>query len=444
MIFLTLLLFAVQIPLTVSAQSTASGDLNAWPDAPATASGSVILIDADTGAILYEKNAYEKSYPASTTKILTGLLTIENCSMDEIVTFSSAAANSVVYGDASIGTKTGEQYTVEQALYALLLHSANEIGYGLAEHVSGSLSSFVDLMNERAKELGAVNTHFANASGLHNDNHYTTAYDMAMIARGCYNNSTFVNIDSTYTTYTIPPTNMTSTPRYMSHRHQMLKNRSYYYEYCKGGKTGFTDEAGNTLVTFAEKDDMRLICVCFKSTADDRFTDTRALFDWGFSNFKKITASSGSISSLFSSDSFYKSRVYNSYKLSFNLNASTLTIPNAASVGDITLDIDENYGTRNENGIYTADIHFKYGNNTVGAATLTLSAQDKHPAQNNLPYRTADPENTVPPVKKSFVVNIWILVGIGVVILIIIYIISEMRRVKRKNMHLGRRKKLHY
>lgn len=444
MIFFTLLLSAVQRPLTASAQAASSGNLNAWPDAPATASGSVILIDADTGAILYEKNAYEKSYPASTTKILTGLLTIENCSMDEIVTFSSAAANSVVYGDASIGTKTGEQYTVEQALYALLLHSANEIGYGLAEHVSGSLSSFVDLMNERAKELGAVNTHFANASGLHSDNHYTTAYDMAMIARGCYNNSTFVNIDSTYTTYTIPPTNMTSTPRYMSHRHQMLKNRSYYYEYCKGGKTGFTDEAGNTLVTFAEKDDMRLICVCFKSTSDDRFTDTRALFDWGFANFKKITASSGSISSLFSSDSFYKSRVYNSYKLAFNLNASTLTIPNAASVGDITLDIDENYGTHNENGIYTADIDFKYGDNTVGSATLTLSAEGRVASRSNLPYRTADNENTVPSVKKSFVVNIWILVGIGFAILIIIYIISEVRRVKRKKKHLGRRRKLHY
>lgn len=164
--------------------------------------GNGILIDADTGAILYEKNAYTKCYPASTTKILTGLLTVENCSMDETVTFSRAAANSVTWEDSNLATKVGEQYTVEQALYGLLLYSANEIAYGLAEHVGGSLENFVEMMNARARELGAVNTHFANASGLYDPNHYTTAYDMAMIARGCYNNSTFVNIDSTEDTYT--------------------------------------------------------------------------------------------------------------------------------------------------------------------------------------------------------------------------------------------------
>ena len=213
-----------------------------WPQAPDIVAQSAILIDADTGAILYEKDAHAKGYPASTTKILTGLLTIENCGLDETVTFSSAAANSVTYEDASLGTKAGEQYSVEQALYGLLLYSANEIAYGLAEHVSGSLAAFTELMNKRAKELGAINTHFANASGLHDVNHYTTAYDMAMIAKGCYNNSTFVNIDSTSTTYTIPPTNKTDTARNFKHRHLMLKGRQYYYEYCKGGKTGFTEE----------------------------------------------------------------------------------------------------------------------------------------------------------------------------------------------------------
>lgn len=434
---------AAALPLTVPAQ-TSDEIQSTWPQAPETVSGSVILIDADTGAVLYQKNPHEKGYPASTTKILTGLLTIENCSMDEIVTFSAAAANSVVYGDASIGTKTGEQYTVEQALYALLLHSANEIGYGLAEHVSGSLDAFVDMMNERAKELGAIHTHFANASGLHDDNHYTTAYDMAMIARGCYNNSTFVNIDSTYTTYTIPPTNMTSQPRYITHRHKMLKNRAYYYEYCKGGKTGFTDEAGNTLVTFAEKDDMRLICVCFKSTETDRFTDTRALFDWGFTNFKKITASGGSVSSLFSGDNYYKSNVFNRYKLAFELNASTLTVPNNASVGDISLDIDDNYKPENENGIYKAHINFKYEDNTVGTAVLTLSSAQKSGAASNLPYQTDTAVSEAPAAKSCIVINIWVLAAIGAVILIIIYIYCEVKRIKRRNLHMRGRRKLRY
>ncbi len=432
-------------PAAVSASETGdNGGTFSWPEAPETVSGSVILIDADTGAILYQKNPHIKSYPASTTKILTGLLTIENCSMDEIVTFSDEAANSVAYGDASIGTKPGEQYTVEQALYALLLHSANELGYGLAEHVSGSLDAFLELMNERARELGAINTHFANASGLHDDNHYTTAYDMAMIARGCYNNATFVNIDSTYSTYTIPPTNMTDEPRYIRHRHQMLKGRPYYYEYCKGGKTGFTDEAGNTLVTFAEKGDMRLICVCFQSTDTDRYTDTRSLFDWGFANFKKVTASSGSISSLFSDSNYYKSNVFAGNSLRFHLNASTLTIPNDASVNDVTLDIDDNYAASVSDDTYTAHLHFMYGSNTVGAVTLTISSAGNESALGNLPYKNDTAGENAPEAKKELVVSLWVIAAAGIAMLIIAYIFSEIRRTKRRKLYARKKHTWHY
>jgi D-alanyl-D-alanine carboxypeptidase len=412
-----------------------------WPQAPDIVAQSAILIDADTGAILYEKDAHAKGYPASTTKILTGLLTIENCGLDETVTFSSAAANSVTYEDASLGTKAGEQYSVEQALYGLLLYSANEIAYGLAEHVSGSLAAFTELMNKRAKELGAINTHFANASGLHDVNHYTTAYDMAMIAKGCYNNSTFVNIDSTSTTYTIPPTNKTDTARNFKHRHLMLKGRQYYYEYCKGGKTGFTDQAGYTLVTFAEKDDMRLICVCFKSGDKERFTDTRSLFDWGFANFKKITASGGTISSLFTSDSYYQSPVFNKYNLKFNLKASTLTLPNNASVGNVAMGIDNNYKTTSENGIYTAHLNFNYGNNIVGTAKLTLSSDENIAAASNLPF-AKDDNNSNLKQKKCIVINIWIIVAVIAAILIVLYIHSEVKRKKTQRRRYSGRKYL--
>lgn len=207
-----------------------------WPDAPDVNSNSCILIDADTGSILFERNSHEKCYPASTTKILTGLLTIENCNMDDVVTFSQSAANSInVYEDANLSSKAGEQFTVNQLLHGLLLYSANEMAYALGEHVAGSIDAFVDMMNAKAKELGALNTHFANASGLYNTDHYTTAYDMAMIARGCYNNASFVSIDSTADAYVIPATNM-SAQRTIRHRHKMLKGRAYYYEYCKGGK----------------------------------------------------------------------------------------------------------------------------------------------------------------------------------------------------------------
>lgn len=421
-----------------TAVSTSGSLSDTWPDAPEVISESVILIDADTGAVLYDKNSHAKSYPASTTKILTGLLVLENCSMDEIVTFSREAAESVSYGDASLGTRTGEQYTVEQALYGLLLHSANEIAYGLAEHVSGSLNAFVQLMNQRAKELGAVNTHFSNASGLHDSNHYTTAYDIAMIARACYNNTTFVNIDSTYTTYVIPPTNKTSSKRYVRHRHEMLKNRAYYYEYCKGGKTGYTDDAGNTLVTFAEKNGTRLICVCYKSTNEGRYTDTRSLFDWGFARFSKLTATAGEINSLFTNNSYYNSRVYNKFNYVFNITSSTLTLPNDASIGNVSIDINELLGTSYENNIYTANLNYNYFGHTVGSATLTLSSKEAFASNSNLPYKLIEQGDSPSP-KKPLVINAWLIAGIGVLILTIIYTVAEIKRMKRQKYRARRR-----
>lgn len=413
----------------------------AWPEAPEVSAGNAILIDADTGAILYEKDAYAKCYPASTTKILTGLLTVENCNMDETVTFSSAAANSVTWEDSNLATKTGEQYSVEESLYGLLLYSANEIAYGLAEHIGGSLETFVEMMNVRAKELGAVNTHFANASGLYDPNHYTTAYDMAMIARGCYNNSTFVNIDSTSDTYTIAPTNVTNESRSIRHRHMMLKGRPMYYEYCKGGKTGFTDQSGYTLVTFAEKDDMRLICVVFNCLDSDvRFTDTRTLFDWGFENFKKVTASSETISSYFSGSNYYQSSVYSQYPQNFSLSASTLTIPNHANVSDISLAVDENYKPTENNGAYTTSIQFKYAGNTVAASLLTFSRGAAH-TDEHLPYLTENPdENTVSP-KWCLTINIWLIVALIAVIVILICLVNDYRMSKRRNLHARRHRR---
>lgn len=412
-----------------------------WPAAPQTEAANVILIDADTGGILYEKDADKRCYPASTTKILTGLLTIENCSMDETVTFSTEAANSVKWDEANLASKPGEQFTVDQALHGLLMYSANEMAYGLAEHVAGNLSSFVDMMNERAKELGAKNTHFNNASGLYDPNHYTTARDLALIARGCYNNASFINIDSTYTSYTIPPTNMTSTPRTFQHRHMMLKNRAYYYEYCKGGKTGFTDQSQYTLVTFAEKDDMRLIAVCLNGSADGRFMDTRALFDWGFNNFKKVTSAGNTLSSLLSSDNYYNSAVYNKYNVNFNLDASSLTIPNNGSVGSVSIKADDTDATTDENGDFKTLIDFKYGDHTVGSANLTLSTTDRAKEASNLPYITSEDETNAPKAKKCFVINIWVLGGIALVGIIAFYIFHDLKQSRERKARFYQRKR---
>ena len=410
-----------------------------WPEAPSITCESAILIDADTGSILYEKDSHRKCYPASTTKILTGLLTIENCNLSDTMTFSSNAANSInPYEDANLSMKAGEQITVEQALYALLLYSANEVAYALGEQVAGSIDAFVDMMNNKAKELGAINTHFANASGLYNPNHYTTAYDMAMIAKGCYNNASFVNIDSTASSYTIPATNMTA-QRTIKHRHKMLKGREFYYEYCKGGKTGFTDESLYTLVTFAEKDGMRLICVVFRSPDDTtRYTDTRTLFDWGFNNFKKSTTSDSQISSLFSTDNYYSSDVFNKSKLGFNLSASFITIPNKGSTSDVTMDLNKDYDITNSDNKLSARLNYKYGDNVVGSTTLSISA-DGSVKDSLLPYLSNETETTSLTPKKCIKINIFIIVGIVAVILLIITIINNRTLSKNRHHHYSRR-----
>jgi flagellin-like hook-associated protein FlgL len=285
---------------------------------------------------------------------------------------------------------------------------------------------------------GAVNTHFANASGLYDPNHYTTAYDMAMIARGCYNNSTFVNIDSTEDTYTIGPTNLTGESRTFRHRHQMLKGRPMYYEYCKGGKTGFTDQSGFTLVTFAEKNDMRLICVVFNcSDSNIRFTDTRTLFDWGFDNFKKITASSDTISSYFSGSNYYQSAVYSRYPENFSLSASTLTIPNHANVSDITLAVNENYTPEEIDNAYTTGIRFKYGDNTVATSLLTFSKGTAH-TDNRLPYLSQDADTETVQPRRCFSISIWVIVAVFAAVVILICFIRDYQMSRRRSLHARR------
>ena len=271
-----------------STQQSAQSGVS-WPEAPEISAGNGILIDADTGAILYEKNAYTKCYPASTTKILTGLLTVENCSMDETVTFSRAAANSVTWEDSNLATKVGEQYTVEQALYGLLLYSANEIAYGLAEHVGGSLENFVEMMNARATELGCTNTVFTNPTGLPDENQHTTAHDMALIMKAAADNESFQTIAST-TSYTIPATNVSGGERVLTNNFSMLTNtNAAYYQYCTGGREGYTEASGSTLVCSAQKNGITLIAVVLQGTSGTTATEAASLLNYGFDNFNMLS-----------------------------------------------------------------------------------------------------------------------------------------------------------
>ena len=267
-------------PSTAAADSTQSTASAADISQPEVAAEGAVLLNAATGEVLYGKNQDQQFYPASITKVMTALVVLEHCNLNETVTFSETATTNLESGAVALGVSAGDQLTVEQSLYGLLLKSANEIGNGLAEHVSGSVSAFAELMNAKAKELGCKNTHFANPHGLNNENHKTTPYDMALILRAAVANDTFRKIDTT-TSYQFPAIkNAAARTITMGHK-MMYKTDSRYYEGIIGGKTGYTSKAGNTLVTAVERDGVRLIAVVMKAKGT-HYTDTRAMLDYGF------------------------------------------------------------------------------------------------------------------------------------------------------------------
>lgn len=252
------------------------------------AAETAVLMDAASGEVLYEKNADQKMYPASITKLMTILLALEHGKLTDEITFSHDAVYNIEQGSAHIAIMEGETLTLEQVLRAIILRSANEASNGVAEYVDGSVEAFAKHMTERAKELGCKNTNFVNANGLHDENHYTTAYDMALIAKELLTHEEYRSMMSE-TDYEIPPTNKQTETRYLHGQHQMLNpNSIYYYEDAIGGKTGFTSEALNTLVTYAERDGMELIAVVMKCNGAEHYTDTAALFDYGFETYESV------------------------------------------------------------------------------------------------------------------------------------------------------------
>lgn len=257
--------------------------------APAVVSESAILMDIDTSVILYEKNIHKRQYPASITKLLTCLVAAENSELTDIVTFSHEAVFGIEAGSSHIGIDEGEQLTMEECYYAALLDSANEVSSGIAEHVGGSIEGFAAMMNEKVKELGGTDSHFVNANGLHDDNHYTSAYDMALIGQAFARNDTLLKISGT-PYYHIPPTLMQPDDIHLRNHHRMLPGcqlgRARPCEYVIGGKTGFTTVAQNTLVTFAKKDGHRLVCVVLKGKSASYFEDTLDLINYGFACYE--------------------------------------------------------------------------------------------------------------------------------------------------------------
>ena len=235
-----------------------------WPQAPEITEETGVLMEASTGQILFDKSMDEIRYPASTTKVMTALLILENVEdLSQIVTFTDVITPDLEPGNSTINARVGEQLTVEQCLYAIMLASANEVCTQMAVYVAGSVENFVSMMNERAQELGCQNTHFVNANGLPDPNHYTTAHDLALILAAAIQNEDFCRISGS-AAYTIPATNMTDSPRNLENSNGLIKNGKYHYEGVIAGKTGHTEAAKNTLVTAASRDDFGLRSPSFR------------------------------------------------------------------------------------------------------------------------------------------------------------------------------------
>lgn len=258
-------------------------------DEPSVYSDSAILIDFKTGTVLYSKNSEDKMYPASTTKILTAIIAIEKCNLNEIVTVSKSSVSAIPEGYSSAYLSEGEQISVKDLLTVFLVHSANDAGYVLAEHISGSIQEFANLMNEKASEIGCKNTNFTNPSGIHDDNHYSTAHDLALIARYCMTNSVFRNIVS-QKTCTINATNKFGVRSYKNTNDLINPTSKYYMEDCIGIKTGYTRQAKNCLISSCLKNNLILICVVLganpiNNIESSRYEDSINLFNYGYSNY---------------------------------------------------------------------------------------------------------------------------------------------------------------
>lgn len=251
---------------------------------PEITATSGMVIDCIDGKILYSKNSDEKLYPASLTKVLTAILVVEKCGLQDNVTINQSAIDKVESGYLTANLKTGEVFTVEQLLNLLLISSYDDVANALAEHVAGSEEEFVKMMNEKAKEIGCTNSNFLNCHGEHDTNHYSTAHDMALIANHAVKFETIRNI-AQVTEYGLPATTIyTGNDRYFYTSNEMLQTGSKnYYKYAKGLKTGFTTPAGNCLMAYAEKSGLKLVSVTMKSTtSNSRYEDSEAILEYAF------------------------------------------------------------------------------------------------------------------------------------------------------------------
>ncbi len=430
-----------------------SNEIDNWPAGPQVSAQSAILMDANTGVILYSKNIHERLYPASTTKIMTALLAMENGNLDDTVEFSHEAVFSVPTDGSNMGMDEGESISLEECLYGIMVASANEAANAAGEYISGSIEDFVALMNKRAEEIGCNDTHFTNPNGLHDPQHYTSAYDLALISSYFFRNEMLCKISNT-PRYHFEATATQPDDFYKNNKHKLV-NGEIPYEGILGGKTGYTDDSRQTLVTCAEQNGMRLICVVFKEETPDQFTDTAELFDYGFHNFQVLNISENEEKYNIESTGFLQigNDVFGSSKPILSIDTdSYVIIPNTVSFQDLDSKID--YSQSDENRV--AGIEYSYHDMYVGNAYLNLvtdnassydfdtnmTATDVSVEMTEAESETeTETQDTIFINIKKVLVIILVIAAVVITIFMIHALITNGRTAKRRNNRIRRKQR---
>ncbi len=421
-------------PLNVDAASymddnkllpVASNQTENWPVGPAVGCYSAILIDAETGTILYEKNSHEKMYPASTTKLMTCVLAMEkeDANLNDMVDFSWDAVMTIPRDSSNMGMDAGEKMTLEECLYGILVVSANETANAVAEYVAGDIPTFVEMMNNRALDLGCTDTHFVNPHGYYHEDHYTSAYDLAQIARVFFKSELLSKISRT--------------PRYHWYATEyqpddfILASTNYFFRGKKeceglvGSKTGFTDESRNTLVSCAERNGMKLICVIMREETPYQYDDTNLLFDYGFSNFEKVRVCDYETKYTVTDESFFHSDsdVFGDSSPILSMdNASTIILPKTVSFEDLHSSI-----AMTEDSDKIATVTYDYNGVYLGEAGIYYSKSN----DTEFVFDEATPEllnsDDDKEDKKTTYINVYhILIVVAVIIgLFVIYVLAK-------------------
>lgn len=368
---LAVLLLVLSVPDIALGDDAIPAKRLSWPEAPEITAAGAIVMEASTGTILYEKNAYEAYYPASTTKLMTSLLAIEQCPLSDVVTCSYDSIHSIDKDSSRIGLTVGEQVTMEEALYAILLASANEVSYAVAEHIGGTIDNFVAMMNKRAAELGCVNTNFKNPHGLDNEEHVTCPYDLALITKQAISYTTFRRISGSYY-YEIPATNL-NVARPIGNTHQIIRKR-IKYDGVFAGKTGHTSIAKNSLVTCAERNGLTLICVVMREdTSDQAYTDTIALLDYGFKNFHLYELSTSDVASKNAFPALFEDKDAFVFDVQspLSISSTSIVLPLEADLSNLTKEVELKPSTSFvEGNNIIGKVSYYYADNYAGSSEI--------------------------------------------------------------------------